>query len=41
MATALGFPLEGIPRGALPHQDGWHDMHLHARVTGAPAGEPT
>ncbi|GAB3504735.1 GNAT family N-acetyltransferase [Amycolatopsis cihanbeyliensis] len=33
VAGGLGYPLEGIMEGALPHEDGWHDMHLHARVT--------
>lgn len=34
VATKTGFALEGIKRSALLHQDGWHDMHLHARVQG-------
>ncbi|WP_031041579.1 GNAT family N-acetyltransferase [Streptomyces sp. NRRL F-5650] len=29
-----GFALEGTKRRALLHPDGWHDMHLHARVRG-------
>ncbi|GAB2468567.1 GNAT family N-acetyltransferase [Streptosporangium sandarakinum] len=32
VADKLGFPLEGTMRGALRHEDGWHDMHLHARI---------
>lgn len=34
VAEKRGFALEGIRRGALLHADGWHDMHLHARVEG-------
>ncbi|KOG23750.1 GNAT family N-acetyltransferase [Streptomyces viridochromogenes] len=34
VATKTGFALEGTKRSALLHQDGWHDMHLHARVQG-------
>ncbi len=29
-----GFPLEGTKRGEVRHTDGWHDMHLHARIDG-------
>lgn len=36
VATRAGFALEGTMRGALSHQDGWHDEHLHARVAGDP-----
>ncbi|MFJ3823797.1 GNAT family N-acetyltransferase [Streptomyces nodosus] len=32
VAMRTGFPLEGTKRSALLHPDGWHDMHLHARV---------
>ncbi|MET8951765.1 GNAT family N-acetyltransferase [Streptomyces sp. NPDC004393] len=32
VATRTGFALEGTKRSALLHPDGWHDMHLHARV---------
>ncbi|MFJ9902901.1 GNAT family N-acetyltransferase [Streptomyces sp. NPDC101152] len=32
VATKTGFALEGTKRSAALHQDGWHDMHLHARV---------
>ncbi|GAA3449213.1 GNAT family N-acetyltransferase [Dactylosporangium matsuzakiense] len=32
VAVAAGFPAEGVQRGALLHADGWHDMHLHARL---------
>ncbi|MFJ9590242.1 GNAT family N-acetyltransferase [Streptomyces acidicola] len=34
VAAKTGFALEGTKRSALLHQDGWHDMHLHARVRG-------
>ncbi|MEU7865629.1 GNAT family N-acetyltransferase [Dactylosporangium sp. NPDC049140] len=32
VATVAGFPAEGVQRGSLLHQDGWHDMHVHARL---------
>jgi ribosomal-protein-alanine N-acetyltransferase len=32
VAEKAGFVLEGTLRSALKHADGWHDMHLHARV---------
>ncbi|WUB65876.1 GNAT family N-acetyltransferase [Streptomyces sp. NBC_00582] len=34
VADKAGFTLEGTKRSAVLHQDGWHDMHLHARVQG-------
>lgn len=34
VAVKSGFALEGTKRSALLHPDGWHDMHLHARVRG-------
>ncbi|MEU0336348.1 GNAT family N-acetyltransferase [Streptomyces sp. NPDC006193] len=34
VAAKAGFSLEGTRRSALLHPDGWHDMHLHARVRG-------
>lgn len=34
VAAKAGFALEGTCRSALRHEDGWHDMHLHARVEG-------
>ncbi|MFF4057946.1 GNAT family N-acetyltransferase [Streptomyces sp. NPDC001668] len=34
VATKTGFVLEGTKRSAVLHPDGWHDMHLHARVRG-------
>lgn len=33
VALASGYPLEGTMRGALLHADGWHDEHLHARLS--------
>lgn len=32
VAEKTGFAFEGTRRGALRHLDGWHDMHLHARL---------
>lgn len=34
VAAKLGFALEGTRRSAGLHADGWHDMHLHARIRG-------
>jgi [ribosomal protein S5]-alanine N-acetyltransferase len=34
VATGAGYRLEGTKRGDALHADGWHDMHLHARVSG-------
>lgn len=34
VAARTGFVLEGTKRRAGLHRDGWHDMHLHARVRG-------
>ncbi|WP_282089284.1 GNAT family N-acetyltransferase [Streptomyces tendae] len=34
VAQKTGFALEGTKRRAVLHPDGWHDMHLHARVRG-------
>ncbi|MFF0528528.1 GNAT family N-acetyltransferase [Nocardia amikacinitolerans] len=33
VATKTGFTLEGVKRSAGLHLDGWHNMHLHARIT--------
>ncbi|WP_433662160.1 GNAT family N-acetyltransferase [Nocardia sp. CA-128927] len=39
VAAKLGYALEGTMRSAGLHADGWHDMHLHARIAdGYPAG---
>jgi RimJ/RimL family protein N-acetyltransferase len=32
VAHRIAFSLEGTLRGHLRHADGWHDMHLHARL---------
>lgn len=32
VATKAGFSEEGVRRGSARHADGWHDMHLHARL---------
>ncbi|WP_324788729.1 GNAT family N-acetyltransferase [Streptomyces sp. H51] len=34
VAAKAGFAAEGTKRSAALHADGWHDMHLHARVRG-------
>ncbi|KUF14299.1 GNAT family N-acetyltransferase [Streptomyces silvensis] len=34
VALKTGFLPEGTKRSAVLHEDGWHDMHLHARVAG-------
>ena len=38
VARAAGFEIEGIKRCLERHEDGWHDMCLHSRIT---AGIPT
>ena len=32
VATRAGFAAEGVLRESVRHADGWHDMHLHARL---------
>ncbi|WP_242907658.1 GNAT family N-acetyltransferase [Actinomadura terrae] len=32
VAAKSGYTLEGTVRSAVLHEDGWHDMHLHALV---------
>ncbi|WFE99306.1 GNAT family N-acetyltransferase [Micromonospora sp. WMMD964] len=32
VATRAGFAEEGVARGSVRHADGWHDMHVHARL---------
>ncbi|ADB31430.1 GCN5-related N-acetyltransferase [Kribbella flavida DSM 17836] len=32
VATAAGFPVEGVLRGSMLHADGWHDAHIHGRL---------
>ncbi|NUP48511.1 MAG: GNAT family N-acetyltransferase [Catenulispora sp.] len=34
VASKSGYLVEGTKRSAGLHDDGWHDMHLHARVQG-------
>jgi RimJ/RimL family protein N-acetyltransferase len=34
VATVAGFTAEGVKRSEAKHADGWHDMHLHARLAG-------
>jgi [ribosomal protein S5]-alanine N-acetyltransferase len=34
VARRAGFTLEGTARQRMLHGDGWHDMHLHARLAG-------
>ncbi|GAA3257037.1 hypothetical protein GCM10010532_107340 [Dactylosporangium siamense] len=33
VALDCGFPAEGTLRGHMLHADGWHDMHVHARLS--------
>ncbi|MFC5002958.1 GNAT family N-acetyltransferase [Dactylosporangium cerinum] len=33
VASRAGYALEGTKRGEARHTDGWHDMHLHARIS--------
>ncbi|MEU0554361.1 GNAT family N-acetyltransferase [Dactylosporangium sp. NPDC006015] len=40
VAGRAGYALEGTKRGEARHTDGWHDMHLHARVAEVPGEEP-
>jgi RimJ/RimL family protein N-acetyltransferase len=40
VAETSGFRLEGTKRLAGRHADGWHDMHLHARIA-TDLGAPT
>jgi RimJ/RimL family protein N-acetyltransferase len=40
VAQRASFPLEGTKRKEGLHQDGWHDMHLHARVADRPGDRP-
>ena len=37
VARRAGFAAEGIARGAALHTDGWHDMHVHARLRTDPS----
>ncbi|MGW0533909.1 GNAT family N-acetyltransferase [Streptomyces sp. NPDC003032] len=38
VALKTGFAVEGTKRSALLHADGWHDMHLHARIADEASG---
>jgi RimJ/RimL family protein N-acetyltransferase len=33
VASRAGFAAEGTRRRAVLHEDGWHDMHVHARLS--------
>lgn len=35
VALRAGYAGEGVRRRAVRHADGWHDMHLHARLAAA------
>ncbi|MET8151745.1 GNAT family N-acetyltransferase [Actinoplanes sp. NPDC049668] len=37
VAERAGYPYEATMRSKVLHADGWHDMHLHARIAGDPA----
>lgn len=39
VAAKAGFTAEGTRTSALLHEDGWHDMHVHARI-GPPRDGP-
>lgn len=34
VAVTAGFVAEGVARSSGLHADGWHDMHVHARIAG-------
>ncbi|HET9173203.1 MAG TPA: GNAT family protein [Actinospica sp.] len=34
VAAKAGFAPEGVERSSMLHSDGWHDMHMHARISG-------
>lgn len=36
VAAKAGYEFEGTKRSEARHADGWHDMHLHARLAGDP-----
>ncbi|GAB3660126.1 GNAT family N-acetyltransferase [Nocardioides korecus] len=38
VALRAGFAAEGVARGSALHEDGWHDMHVHARLRTDRAG---
>ena len=37
VAERAGYLAEGVKRSEVQHADGWHDMHLHARIATDPA----
>ncbi|AIG76500.1 Hypothetical protein AJAP_18160 [Amycolatopsis japonica] len=37
VAGKAGYELEGTLRSSMLHVDGWHDVHLHARLRNGPA----
>jgi [ribosomal protein S5]-alanine N-acetyltransferase len=39
VAENAGYAMEGTKRGEALHSDGWHDMHLHARLSSDPSLE--
>jgi ribosomal-protein-alanine N-acetyltransferase len=41
VAAKAGFHAEGTRRSAALHADGWHDMHVHARLSSESTTEPT
>lgn len=40
VAVKSGYDVEGTARSSVLHSDGWHDMHLHARIKRDP-GDPS
>jgi RimJ/RimL family protein N-acetyltransferase len=40
VAQTAGFAVEGTLRQLVLHADGWHDMHVHARLAGDPPPDP-
>lgn len=40
VATRAGYQVEGTKRSQAQHRDGWHDMHLHARINHRETTEP-
>jgi [ribosomal protein S5]-alanine N-acetyltransferase len=41
VAQTASYELEGTKRQEILHADGWHDMHLHARLSGDPRPDLT
>jgi ribosomal-protein-alanine N-acetyltransferase len=41
VAERAGYQLEGTKRDGGIHPDGWHDMHLHARIVSDPNPRPS